>query len=42
LLEDEAGGPNRIAETLYAGYAASLHAATIHEKGVKLDATVGG
>ena len=42
LLEDEAGGLNGVAEMLDAGYAASLHAATIHEKGIELDAAVGG
>lgn len=41
-LEDEAGGLNRVAETLDTGHAARLHAAAVHEKGVELDTAVGG
>jgi hypothetical protein len=40
VFEDQAGGLNGIAEALDAGHAASLHAATVHEEGVKLDAAV--
>jgi len=42
LFEDEAGGLDGIAEALDAGNAAGLHAATIHEEGIELDAAVGG
>jgi hypothetical protein len=35
-----AGGLNGIAEVLNAGHAASPHAATVHEKRIKLDAPV--
>jgi hypothetical protein len=42
VFEDQAGGLNGIAKSFDAGHAASLHAATVHEKGVKLDAPVRG
>jgi hypothetical protein len=42
VFEDEAGGLNGIAEALDAGYAASFHAAAVHEEGVELDTPVGG
>ena len=32
---------NRVAEALDAGYAARLHAAAVHEEGIRLDAAVG-
>jgi len=40
VFEDQAGGLNGIAEVLNAGHAASPHAATVHEKRIKLDAPV--
>jgi hypothetical protein len=42
FFEDEASGLNGIAETLDAGHAARFHAASVHEKGVELDAAIGG
>ena len=42
FFKDEAGGLNGIAQALDAGHAAGLHAASVHEKSVELDATVGG
>ena len=42
FFEYEAGGLNGIAKALDTGYAAGLHAAAVHEQGVKLDASVGG
>jgi hypothetical protein len=42
FFEDEAGGLNGVAEAFDAGDAAGLHAATVHEEGVKLYAAVGG
>jgi hypothetical protein len=42
LFEDQASGLNGVAESLDAGYAAGLHAAAVHEKGVELNAAVGG
>lgn len=42
LLEDETRGLNRIAEALYAGDSSCLHSSAIHDKRIKLDATVRG
>src|SRR5208337_318889 len=42
LFEDQAGCLDGIAEALDTGHAAGLHAATVHEQGVKLDAAIGG
>ena len=42
FFEDQAGGLDRVAEALDAGYATGFHAAAVHEQGVKLDAAVGG
>jgi hypothetical protein len=42
FLEHESRGVDWIAEAFDAGYAAGFHAAAVHEKGVELDATVGG
>ena len=41
-LEDEACGVDGIAEAFNTGDAAGFHAAAVHEKGVELDAAVGG
>jgi hypothetical protein len=42
LLKDQAGGLDGVAEMLDAGHTASLHAASVHEQGVHLDAAIGG
>jgi hypothetical protein len=42
LFENQAGSLNGIAEMFYASHAASLHAATVHEERVELNASVGG
>jgi hypothetical protein len=42
LFQNETCGLDGVAETLDAGYATGLHAATVHEQGVKLDAAIGG
>jgi hypothetical protein len=42
VFEDQTGGLNGIAEALDTGHATSLHAATVHEEGIELDASVGG
>src|ERR1035438_5934106 len=42
FLQDEAGGPDGVAEVFDAGDAASFHAATVHEERVELDAAIAG
>jgi len=42
LFEDEARSVDGIAEALDAGDTAGLHATSVHEEGVELDAAVGG
>jgi hypothetical protein len=42
LFKNESGGADGVAEAFDAGDAAGFHATAIHEKGVKLDAAVGG
>jgi len=42
FFEDQAGGLNGVAKTLDTGDAAGLHAAAVHEKGVELNAAIGG
>jgi hypothetical protein len=42
LFENEARGLDGIAEAFDTGHAASLQAAAVHEKGVELNAAVGG
>lgn len=42
FFEDKAGGLYGVAQALDTGDAAGFHAASIHEKGVQLDAAVGG
>jgi hypothetical protein len=42
VFEDEAGGLNGVAKSLDTSHAASLHAATVHEKCVELDGSVRG
>jgi hypothetical protein len=42
LLQDEACGLDGIAQALYASHSASLHAPSIHQESVKLNATIRG
>jgi hypothetical protein len=42
LLENKAGCQNGILDPLDARHATGLHATSIHEKGIELDASVGG
>jgi hypothetical protein len=42
LFEDEAGGFDGVAKVFDAGNASSLHAASVHDERIELDAAVGG
>jgi len=42
FFQDEAGGLDGVAKAFNAGHAAGLHAASVHEEGVKLDSAVRG
>ena len=42
LFEDEARGPDGVAEALDTGHSAGFHAAAVHEECIELDTAVGG